>query len=315
MEKIAVLLNPSAGKGRSINRKRKIEYCLRKYGLSFDLMVSRSEEHLCHLARQSIGKYQRVVGVGGDTTFKIIVSEFLKSDYKTGSRYVPTLGMIGTGSANDVVRSLGIHNIEDLCKIVREGRTRKMDVGVLYTGGIDKPVWFLGSVSAGLGVDVNRYVESFCQRHPRLGKFNPIGQELAGAMAVRQAFAAGNVPVQAALLHKGSSLDITYSLLTVLNTPFYANGLSLCPDATPFDGILDAVAIHTTSWLNTLTLFLALGRGTHLKRRETTVYSCERFRIETNQKIDFLVDGDIVTGTGPYEISLLSGALPVFTML
>lgn len=314
MEKIAVLLNPSAGKGRSINSKRKIEYCLRKYGLPFDLMVSKSEDHLCHLARQCVGKYQRVVGVGGDTTFKIIGSEFL-SNNTTCNGSVPALGMIGTGSANDVVRSLGIRNIDDLCKIIREGRTRKMDVGALHTGGSDKPVWFLGSVSAGLGINVNQYVESFCQRHPRLGKFNPIGQELAGALAVRQAFAAGNVPVQAALLHKGSSLDITYSLLTVLNTPFYANGLSLCPDATPFDGVLDTVVIHTTSWLNTLTLFLALGRGTHLKRRETTVYSCERFRIETNQEMDFLVDGDIVTGTGPYEISLLSGALPVFTML
>jgi len=79
MEKIAVLLNPSAGKGKSIKKKEKIERSLHSARIPYDVFVSESEAHLRRLAHRAINDYRGVVGVGGDTTFKIIAGEILKN--------------------------------------------------------------------------------------------------------------------------------------------------------------------------------------------------------------------------------------------
>ncbi len=308
-----MLLNPSAGKGRSIKKRSKIEYCLRESGIPYDLIVSESEEHLCRLARQAAEGYRLIVGVGGDTTFKIIAGELLND--KGGGKWqtMPTLGMIGTGSANDIVRSLGIQKIECLCRAIKEGHTRKMDVGMLNIEAEAKPLLFLGSLSIGLGTTVNRYIEAFCQRHPRLAKFDIFGQGLAGAVAVHRSFAEGKVPRQATLCYRGASHRVTFSLLTFLNIPFYAHGLHLGLNTTPFDGILEAVSIQTVSWFATMTMAIAVGRGRHLKRQDCRIIPGPGFRLIPDGKVDILADGDIVTEVGSFEVSVRPGALRVFS--
>jgi diacylglycerol kinase (ATP) len=315
MEKAALLLNPSAGKGRSGKKRGEIEHCLQKHEIPYDLMVSQSEEHLRQLARQAAAEYRHIVGVGGDTTFKIIAGELLNDKGGGERQTVPTLGMIGTGSANDIVRSLGIQKIESLCRAIKEKNTRKMDVGILNSETEAKPLLFLGSLSIGLGTTVNRYIEAFCQRHPQLAKFDLFGQVLAGAMAVHRSFARGQVPRRATLKHDGTSTEIAFSLLTFLNIPFYANGLRLGPNTTPFDGLLEAVVIQTVSLPGTLTMAIAVGRGRHEKRQDCRIISAPGFRLIPDGKMDILADGDIVTEVGPFEVSLRPAALRVFSAL
>ncbi len=95
------MFNPSPGKGRSLKQKEKIQRCLKEKNIDFDLMVTESEDDLRQLAGEKAKEYEKIVGVGGDTTFNIIAGEILK--YRGP---IPALGMIGTGSTNDIVRGL-----------------------------------------------------------------------------------------------------------------------------------------------------------------------------------------------------------------
>jgi len=331
MKKVAVLFNPSSGKGRSMKEKKKIETLLKQNAIDYDLLVTRSENHLRQLAAESARQYEIIVGVGGDTTFNIIAIEILKYQKdKITAQPTPAMGMIGTGSANDIARGLGIEKIEDACKAIKNRRTRKMDVGCLKINGKSDSLYFLGTVSLGLGATVNRYVEGFHQRHKILSKLKPFDQLLSGLYAIYDSFSKKKVPLQAEFEYQTNNLNlkstqkitkkIEFSLLVLLNTPYYANGLKLvkneetaCPTPalTLFDGLLDCCIIHTKSFLNTLKVGIHVQKGTHMNQDEVILIQSSIFKIASKEEIDIQVDGEIFEGVRQLEVSLLSQGLKV----
>jgi diacylglycerol kinase (ATP) len=317
MKKIAVLFNPSSGRGKSIKEKKKIERYFTANGLDIDLSVSQSEDHLRELAEESVLKYPVIVGVGGDTTFNIIAAEILHTCP------APVLGMIGTGSANDVVRGLGIHNIDHACNAIKKGRVREMDVGTLKIKrdrGKDELIFFLGTLSAGLGTTVNRYVEQFHQRRKLLARLNPFTQVSAGLLGIRRSFSSGALPLNTRIhcTPPGSSepveAEISFSLLVFLNTPYYANGLKLVEgehETRLFDGLLDCCIVHTTSFTNTLGMGLKVRKGKHANREEVTLLKAPLFTVTPAAPMDLQVDGEIIEQVREFEVSVVPGWLKV----
>ena len=99
MEKVALLFNPSSGKGRAAQNRRALQRCLREQGIAYDWFESRHEDDLRDLVAVTAEDYPRLVAAGGDTTLLIVINELmrLKADN--------ILGMIGLGSCNDVSRT------------------------------------------------------------------------------------------------------------------------------------------------------------------------------------------------------------------
>ena len=323
MKKTAILLNPSSGKGRSLKQKEKIYYYLQKYHIDFDLTVTESENHLRQLAAELTPNYDIIIGVGGDTTFNIIAGEILK---KGKLEYSPNLGMIGTGSANDITRGLGINNIEDTCAAIVKSSTRKMDVGTLKiiksdsrTSDSQSPLrFFLGTLSLGLGTTVNRYIEEFHSRHKILSRINPFDQLFTGLYAIHDSFSKNKVPLTIDLTYhdiistESRTKPTTFSLLVFLNTPYYSNGIKLGEDNGLFDGYLDCREIHTHSFSHTLWTGIRIGRGI-LKPGEVTSIQSNLFKLSSKQTFDIQVDGEIIENVNEVEISLVPGALNVLT--
>ena len=266
MDRVAILLNPSSGRGRSLKRRPKIERAFRDYGIPFDLFISRSEEHLRQLAHECAVKYNRIVAVGGDTTYKIVAKELLALPREPGQKR-PVLGMLGTGSANDVVRSLGTFDVKDLCKALAGDKIGRMNVGKIKIDGRQSDL-FLGAVCMGLGTTVNLYIDSFNRRHPQMAKSDLIGQVIAGLMAMRCSFREEQVPMTATLSWERESRLVNFSLLAFLNVPFFASGILFVPDQSAFLRLLDIVIVDTLTIPSTLGVALAAVRGKHLARRD-----------------------------------------------
>lgn len=306
--KVVILFNPSSGRGRSARKQKQIERVFASFGIGYDLKVSSSERNLKELAAQAVREYETIVAVGGDTTFNIVAAKILNSR----SPVRPALGMIGTGSANDVCRGLGISRIETLCRAVVNRRVKKMDVGLAEPEGHPPGLYFLGSMSLGLGTAVNRYLAEFSRRHPYLSRCDVLGQGLAGSRGVFRAFSRKQVPVSVSLEDETGKKDVTFSLLVLLNTGYYANGLNLSPGASPFDGLLDAVIIFTESTFQTVRFQRAVRRSTHLSRKEFHRLRLKRFVLESETGTDFQLDGEIYRKVRRCRVSVLAGALDVF---
>ena len=118
-----------------------------------------------------------------------------------------------------------------------------------------------------------------------------------------------------AVLETGDkSRRIAFSLLVVANIPYYANGLRFHPDINPFDGRLEAVVIETRSFRQTLRFAFRLSRQAHFQEEGFEVISAPGFRLTCpNSNMDIQLDGDIITGVESMDVSLLPGALKVFT--
>ncbi len=314
-----------------MKEKKKIETLLKKNDIDYDLLVTRSENHLRQLAVETTRQYEIIVGVGGDTTFNIIASEILKYKKDKGAAQpAPAMGMIGTGSSNDIVRGLGIEKIEDACKAIKNNKIGKMDVGYLKINGKSEPIFFLGALSLGLGTTVNRYVEGFHQRHKILSKIKPFDQLLSGLYAIYDSFSKKKVPLQTEIEYQTNNLNlksaqkikkkIEFSLLVFLNTPYYANGLRLvknedtacyAPARTLFDGLLDCCIVHTKSFVITLKVGIHVQKGTHMNRDEVTMIQSSLFKISSKEEIDIQVDGEIFEGVRQLEVSLIPKGLKV----
>ncbi|MCX6579555.1 MAG: diacylglycerol kinase family protein [Candidatus Aminicenantes bacterium] len=347
MRKILVLFNPSSGKGRALKLKESIAHCLENNGLDLDFIVTESETHLRRLAAsaaQTAGKYDAIVGVGGDTTFNIIAAEILKLRETPPSAPAPIVGMIGTGSANDITRGLGMESVETACRAIINGNIKKMDVGCLKIFKNPPPLqpllplkplqpqpgpetfFFLGTVSLGLGVFVNRFVENFQQRHKTLSKLKPFDQLLPSLYAIYDSFSRKKIPLSMEMaFHDPESNEniiqpVEFSLLVFLNTPFYANGLKLGQDNGMFDGLLDCFILRTKSFYKTLREGIRLSRNNSRQGTKApgntrrVILKNSWYKISANKAVDIQVDGEIIRGIREMEISLIPGGLDVFSV-
>lgn len=321
-KKIAILLNPSSGRGRSIKEKAKIEKIFSQYQIDYTFFISESESNLRELAKEVSSIFPVLIGVGGDTTFNIIAREVLQ----TASP--PIIGMIATGSANDIMRGLGSVSVQSVAKAVHEGNIREIDVGCLKIDEIEEPVLFLGTVSAGLGVTVNRYIEGFYKRFPFQAKIDPFVQLRAGLMGIMHSFSSKKVPLIARLRYFPGCIDgekksetpleeiVEFSLLTFLNTPYYANGLKLGERNGIFDRKLECVTVSTCSFVETVKTGISIARGkfstNHKKVKRREAFYPDGFRLDMEKPFDIQVDGDIYPDVKGADITLSDRKLKVF---
>jgi diacylglycerol kinase family enzyme len=314
MEKIAILLNPSSRRGKSGKVREKIERILIAHDIRYDLFVSESEAHLKQLAVDTAGKYEALVGVGGDTTFNILVRKLLRSDCP-----FPVMGMIGTGSANDIVRSLGIHKIKDACAAIKKGSTISMDIGCIKIKGKSKVYFFLGSLSVGLATTVNRFVDRFQKSHKIISRIQPFYQLFPGLVGIYDSFSKKKLPLRVEMQYQnGSDVEtvvkkMDVSLLVILNTPYYANGLKLGKNDGCADGILDCCIIDTRSFWDTFRVALKIQRGTHTHCHQVEYVMSPSFKVFSEQPLDLLADGEIIEKVKEFEVSLIRDKIRMFS--
>lgn len=308
MEKVSVLLNPSSGKNRSIDKKDLIEKKLTDYGIPHDLFVTESESHLKELSKKYSRKSSAIVGVGGDSTFTIIINEMLKS------RSRATLGMIGLGSSDDLVKEFNISTIDESCRAIREGRVKKIDLGKISSG---KKIiqYFPGQANIGIGVSVNRYMDGITGRYKGLNKI----QALMGLIAIKSAFKTREVPLHLSLRFPGKKIEGNFISVLFTNIKYWASGKLFAPNARADDGLLDCILVKGCSLANFIRIALASGKGHHVKKKEVLQLQSPRFSVSGPEPFHLQVDGEILKDKSgelsfrKLNISILKKSLSIFS--
>ena len=300
----AILFNPSSGRGKSQKKRQKIESALKKQRINYRWFTSKSEKHLKKLAKSAAKEFPVVVAVGGDTTFQIVASELLSA--KTSA----AMGMLGTGSTNDISRCLGLSCAKTLGKAINSRKTRHMDVGILEIPG-KSPTLFLGVLSLGLGVAVNRYMSGFWSRHPILKRGGDLMQNFAGIQGIRNSFRGGAVPSKIRMRTEDIDEWLDYALMTFSNINYYAGGLMLTPDITPFDGQLGCCIIQTQNWRQTVAIGLQSRKKKHINNPHVRILAGSSFELSSEIPIDVQYDGEVIPSTSEFRISIEPASLKI----
>ncbi len=304
MKENIIIYNPSSGNGQSIKKKRKILKLLDNNEIKYDLFITKNEEELRELAKNAVNNYKNIIGVGGDTTYTIIAEELIR--FSDIDNHIPTLAMIGTGSANDIIKSVGMYPIERAVKAIKNNDINYLDIGKIKINSELKEYVFLGSMSIGLGTSVNKYVDIYNKKYNTLSKISGF-QFLTGFFAVKRSFNNKDIPVSVIIEYNNKIIKEKISLFVILNTPLYSNGIRFIDNCSPYDGKLNGVIINTKTFFETLLFYSRLEKN----KKKLKNFESEKINLKFDKPIDIQLDGEIFNKIKEVEISIIPKRLKV----
>ena len=238
-----VILNPYSNRWNSQKRWREAEGGLKAAGVDFHLAVSEKKGHIVELAEQAVlQRFSPIIVAGGDGSLGDAANGLMRAARSTTSTTpIPPLGILPTGSANDLVFALGLPtDLHEAAKVIAAGKTKAMDLGKLN----DR--YCVNNAGAGL----EPYVTL---KHEKIHWIKGMARYLVAAVQaiMDQPEWSGSVTWD------GGEYIGKFSLISVGNGR-RTGGFFMTPHADPFDGKLTLAFGHRGTRLG---LFKALPRA------------------------------------------------------
>lgn len=140
-----VILNPYSNRWNSQKRWSEAEAALKAAGIDFHLAVSEKKGQIVELAEQAVlQKFSPIIVAGGDGSVGDAANGLMRAA-QSARAPLPPLGIMPTGSANDIVYALGLPtDLNEAARVIAAGKIRAMDLGKLN----DR--YFVNNSAAGL---------------------------------------------------------------------------------------------------------------------------------------------------------------------
>jgi diacylglycerol kinase (ATP) len=297
---IVVAINPSASFGKSRDVGPAVARRLRGLGHHVTSLSEPSFERLRAATEAAVAeRVDALVVVGGDGMVSLGVNLLADST-------VP-LGIIPSGTGNDMARGLGIpigdteaalealvRSLALPARAIDAGRIRHID----DLTGEEKVTWFACVLSAGFDAIVNERANRL--RRPR-GKNRYLVALAIELVRLR--------PIRYRLVLDGVETVTDAALIAVGNNQSIGGGMRVTPDALVDDGLFDVLVVTPLSRIAFLRVFPRVFAGTHLSDPRVTVQRASRVRIEAASVVAY-ADGERVSRL-PVDIEMVPGALHV----
>jgi len=290
MDKTIIILNPSAAQGKTIKKKTEIEALLAKYNINYQIYITKNANDIKESTKRYLNDgYKNFIGIGGDGTLHYIANIIADTDCN--------LGIISTGSGNDIIKSFGINNeIEENIRIIKQGKTSRIDLG-LYNNN----QYYIGVAGTGFDSETTKYANE--TRLPLKGK-------------ARYNFAT----YKTLITYRSKIFNLKYDLnireinmmmMVVSNLKYYGGGMKITPDADPFDGKFDVCLIKSMSKITFIKSFPKVYEGLHLQLPQVEYFKTNEIDIDCDYKLDVYGDGEYM-GKLPANFKIAPKMLNIF---
>lgn len=284
---IALLTNPTAGKGRGARVAAQVLPRLREAGLVVRNLLGRDPDEARQLAEQCVADgVDSLVVVGGDGMVHVAVQALAGTTTR--------LGVVPAGTGNDVARYLGLprNDPDAALAVVIGGRDRVID---LAKAGA---TYYVTVLCAGFDAVVNERANRM--RWPR-GQMRYNLATVAELSTFR--------PIPYVLDVDGEEHRFEAMMVSVGNGPSFGGGLRITEGAELDDGLLDVVVILPMSKLELVRTYPKLFKGTHVHHPGYRHHHAKRVTIAA-QGITTYADGERI-GPLPMTIEIAPAALRV----
>ena len=287
LREIALLTNPTAGRGRGVRAPSVPVDRLREAGFSVrDLQGADADEAL-DLARESVRDgVEALVVCGGDGMVHLAVQAVAG----TG---VP-LGVVPAGTGDDVARCLDLPRRDAAAAADRVIASRTRTIDLARAGSR----WFVTVLAAGFDAVVNERANDMAW--PR-GQARYTLATLAGLRTFS--------PVHYTLDLDGTVVDRRAVLVAVGNGPSYGGGLRITEGAVVDDGLLDVVVVNEMGKGRLVRTYPRLFNGTHVRVPEYEHHRVSKVTVAAPGIVSY-ADGERF-GALPLTVECVPGALTV----
>ena len=265
-----LLVNPSAGGGRALERLTPAVAELERLGAPHRVVETRSIEHAAGQAAGAAEAGETVAALGGDGLLRPLAT-VLRG---TGS----ALAILPGGRGNDLARVLAIPTDPvRAARVAVEGRERTIDMAVL------DGTPYLGIASFGFDSEANRIANE-----ARLVRGN-----LVYLYAALRALVAWR-PALFTVTVDGERHELNGHSVAVANSRAYGGGMLIAPQAELDDGKLDVVMIASAPKLQLLRSLPKVFRGTHIDDPNVQAHRGSVVELAADRPFDIYADGDPV---------------------
>jgi diacylglycerol kinase (ATP) len=244
------------------------------------------------LAEQAVRDgVQTIVAVGGDGTWGRIANVLLRSTADCSLAVVPT------GTGNDFAKTLGVNRYapEQIADLVVRGEAKRIDVG-LADGH-----YFLNS--CGFGFDPSVLEASNRVRFLK-------GDAVYIYSALGQLFTYRGIEVSANGVPGVKTGPML--MVTVSNGRSLGGAFKIAPNASVFDGRLDACFFSDSNVVERVRLFVGAMRGTHIGMRSVSAASVQQLALTFASSPLMEMDGELrVARSRTVELRCVPRALSV----
>jgi len=305
-KKIVFIINPKAGKRKGGRHKRKIE---KEFGDSV-LVFTTSEQganSAFSLAQKAVHDgVSIVVSVGGDGNHNLVVNGLMAGIKEKGLSCdnLPELGLIGTGTGNNLTKNLGIQfGIAKALNTIKGGNCRAVDLGLLFAGNEKK--YFVNVVSFGFDGLVVATLKNLKERC----KFLP--KDLAYLIAAGWRIFLGLPLYDFSLSGPDFNIKTKAHLLALLNGPTYGAIFKMAPGADSCDGLFNACLVNRSNRIKAVELLFRAIWGKHTGSSRVKSFKFSSLVVSAAKPLPCEMDGEVVPEEKEYTISVLPGALKI----
>jgi diacylglycerol kinase (ATP) len=286
-----LIFNPASGNpSESAAQLLQLLCQLQTVNIRAEVLVVQPGMRLHDIARRAVQDGARMVIVsGGDGTIENVALGLVDSP--------TTLGIIPTGTRNNLARSLGIptDSIANAAGLLRMGRRVKVDVGEIRRGDTERV--FLEAGAIGLASALFPSADDI--QHGDIGK---IGEFIATFLT--------HTPSEIRLRLDGARREIitTAHLVLIANMPYMGANYQIAPDVAFDDHRLDVVVYSNLSKVDLIGKAIQSDAGASDGRIQR--YRARRVEIATNPAMPVMADG-VLLGEGPVTVQVRPRSLAV----
>lgn len=289
--RVALLVNPTAGKGRAAHVVAKVAAELRAADASVEILVGADAADAVAIAKQQVALgVDALVALGGDGMANLALQAVAGTD--------TPFGLVAAGTGNDLAAALGLpcRDPAAAAKLVAEllvaGETRPMDAARTEHG------WYGCVLGAGFDSRVN-------DRANRMTWPKGKSRYNLAILAELRVFK----PVPFIVTIDGQRLETEAMLVAVGNAATYGAGIRVCPDALIDDGLLDISILGPVSKVEFLRVFPKVYSGGHRDHPAVTMLRGRQITLEA-AGVNAYADGEYV-GPLPLTCTVVPGAVRV----
>jgi YegS/Rv2252/BmrU family lipid kinase len=271
--KTLIILNPVSAKGRAMEFRKEIESEFKKLKLDYQIHISKSLQDMMNATKKNLKNgFTNFIGVGGDGTIHYMANILAGTD--------KNLGVIPTGSGNDIAVNLGLpSDVKSCCRIIKKGATKRLDLGL-----INDKYYYLCIAGSGFDSQVNDLANN--TRLPLKGpaKYSYSVYKTLITFKSKKFF----------MDYNNSQREVFGMMITASNMPSYGGGMRITPDADPEDGLFDICIIKRMSKLHFIKVFPKVYEGKHIEDSNVEIFRTSYLKLDSEYRFSVFADGEYI---------------------
>jgi diacylglycerol kinase (ATP) len=288
---VALIVNPSAGKGRAAKQVAAAAGRIRESGANVSILVGADADDALTIARKAVADgVDALVALGGDGMVHLALNAVAGTD--------TPLGVIPAGTGNDLAATLGLPRKDPVAAAgivadrLRDDAAWPMDA--IRVG----EKWFGCVLSAGFDSRVNDRANRMSWPKGRMRYNFAIVAEL-------RVFK----PLRFEVVLDGEPFTTEAMLIAIGNAKSYGAGMKVLPDADVRDGMLDVMILGPVSKPEFLKTFPKVFKGTHVSHPAVTIRRAKVVEL-SSPGVTAYADGEYLTDL-PIRCECVPGAVHI----